>query len=249
MKLQWIIEDADVEQVSRFIHKLKDDAFVKERIRRNLASDKQPISREDFWDWMIGCLLTTQQRSGPKSPVARFLSKPFRLRLELCEPHSDLAEFVRTTLTEFGGIRFTTKIGGQVEKNLRLVQGEHWTQCFSHLDTVCLDGTIETERRAANFIEEHFTGFGPKQSRNLLQCLGLTRYVLPLDSRLTKWFNKFGFPIRLSANLLSERAYYEFIEDAVQELCKRCDVYPCVLDAAIFASFDDGGWETADVIW
>jgi hypothetical protein len=249
MKFQWIIEEADVERIKRFINGSKDDAFVKERMSCNLASDKPPATREDFWDNMIGCLLTTQQRSGPKSNVSRFLSKPFRLRLELCEPQADLTEFVRTTLTEFGGIRFTNKIGGQVEKNLHLVQGEHWSECVTHLDAVRRDGTIATERRAANFVEEHFAGFGPKQSRNLLQSLGLTRYVLALDSRLTKWFNKFGFPIRLSATLLSESAYYEFIEDAVQELCKRCDIYPCLLDAAIFASFDEGGWETEDVLW
>jgi hypothetical protein len=30
--------------------------------------------------------------------------------------------------------------------------------------------------------------------------------------------------------------------DGFQALCQACDVVPCVLDAATFASFDGGGW-------
>ncbi|MBU0641526.1 MAG: hypothetical protein KKB50_21915 [Planctomycetes bacterium] len=36
--------------------------------------------------------------------------------------------------------------------------------------------------------------------------------------------------------------------DGVQELRRQCGLYPCVLDAAIFASFDPQGWPGDNVI-
>lgn len=84
-----------------------------------------------------------------------------------------------------------------------------------------------------------FAGIGPKQARNLLQGLGLTRYEIPIDSRISKWLEEFGFPVPLSAAALSDGRYYHFISTAIVELCEHCDVYPCVLDAAVFSSVDN----------
>ena len=107
----------------------------------------------------------------------------------------------------------------------------------------------ESERGAARFVDEKFKGFGPKQSRNLLQGLGLSRYEVPIDSRITKWLNEFGFPIRLTASALADRNYFEFVSDGFQRLAEACGIAPCVLDAAIFSSFDDGGWTEENVVW
>jgi hypothetical protein len=60
----------------------------------------------------------------------------------------------------------------------------------------------------------------------------------PIDSRITGWLNEFGFPITLSADALSDRNYYRFISEGVRELCDACHIYPCLLDAAIFSSYD-----------
>lgn len=43
--------------------------------------------------------------------------------------------------------------------------------------------------------------------------VGLTRLVVPLDSRIAKWMRSVGFPIPTSADLLGDRDYYEFVED------------------------------------
>jgi hypothetical protein len=67
---------------------------------------------------------------------------------------------------------------------------------------------------------------GLKQSRNVLQVLGLTRYEIPLESRLTHWLNGFGFPLYLSASSLGDLAVYELVEDGFQALCERIDVLP-----------------------
>jgi hypothetical protein len=38
--------------------------------------------------------------------------------------------------------------------------------------------TWETEEEVADYIDNHFVGFGPKQARNVLQALRLTRYEI-----------------------------------------------------------------------
>ena len=82
-----------------------------------------------------------------------------------------------------------------------------------------------------------FKGFGPKQSRNLLQELGLTRFEIPIDSRVTGWLNKaLKFPFEVTSQALSDKHVYNLILDAVNKLCKECGTFPCVLDAAIFSA-------------
>jgi hypothetical protein len=97
-------------------------------------------------------------------------------------------------------------------------------------------------------MEDKFKGFGPKQSRNLLQGLGLSRFEIPIDSRITKWLNAIGFPLKLTANALQDRNYYNFVSDGFQKLCEACEIMPCVLDAAIFSSFDEGKWTEENVV-
>src|SRR5207248_11545041 len=102
-------------------------------------------------------------------------------------------------------------------------------------------------KEIANYIQDKFAGFGPKQARNFLQALGLTRYEIPIDSRVTRWLNELGFPFQLSAIALADVNYYEFVSAAVQKLSAKSDVYPCMLDAAIFASRDGDAWTDANV--
>ncbi|MEZ5943940.1 MAG: hypothetical protein R3C18_21295 [Planctomycetaceae bacterium] len=123
-----------------------------------------------------------------------------------------------------------------------------WEQTLAHLDDLCLNSSPKTERDVAAFVDKHFKGFGPKQSRNLLQGLGLSRYEIPIDSRITKWLNAIGFPVKLTANALQDRNYYNFVSDGFQQLCVACDIMPCVLDAVIFSSYDDGKWTEENVM-
>jgi thermostable 8-oxoguanine DNA glycosylase len=102
----------------------------------------------------------------------------------------------------------------------------------------------EVEREVAEFLSTKLRGIGLKQSRNLLQMLGLTRYEIPLDSRVVKWLNGIGFPFGREA--LSDPRFYTCVLDLIRELCDRAGTYPCVLDAAIFVSFDpEGSWTEA----
>jgi hypothetical protein len=139
-------------------------------------------------------------------------------------------------------------MASELEANWEIISLE-WSEVREKLGYLAPRRNKRRERYVATYLNEKFKGLGPKQSRNLLQMLGLTRYEIPLDSRITQWLNDFGFPITLGAAALADKYFYEFVLDSVQELCDRASVYPCILDAAIFASFDDGGWEKAKIVY
>jgi hypothetical protein len=101
-----------------------------------------------------------------------------------------------------------------------------------------------TERKVADALAQDLSGIGPKQARNVLQYLGLTRYEVPLDSRVMKWLNDFGFPVHLSAQVLSDTDCYHLALDGVQALCREARILPCMLDAAIFSTLDRD-WDDA----
>ena len=38
---------------------------------------------------------------------------------------------------------------------------------------------------------------------------------------------------------LADLDFYKFVSEGFRELCDACGIYPCLLDAAIFSSFDN----------
>jgi hypothetical protein len=72
IKVVWQVEDEDVSRVKDFYDKNKDSNLVASRNEINVEGKPPKFSRASFWRHMVGCLLTTQQRSGPTSPVPRF---------------------------------------------------------------------------------------------------------------------------------------------------------------------------------
>lgn len=240
MKLHWEIEDADVQKVKDFYDENKNNGLVLWRWERNVEGNISRFSRDAFWKEMVVCLLTTQARSGPGSAVSQFASqKPFPLRYRECKQKRDLKSFAQRTLTRFGGIRRNVTVSQQIYDNFRWLENHGgWNEIGRISRETRKNQTQETEIEAADFVDDRLRGFGPKQSRNLLQSLGLTKYEIPIDSRITRWLNDFGYPVPLSATALSALDYYKFVSRGFRELCAACDVYPCMLDAAIFSSFD-----------
>src|SRR2546428_13360822 len=96
MEIEWAVEKRDIDSVRKLLRSNGGKTFVRERYRRNVSSKPIQFSRERFWCVMIGCLLTTQQRSGPDSAVGRLMrTKPFPLALTNCEKKG-----VRTLLAQ-----------------------------------------------------------------------------------------------------------------------------------------------------
>lgn len=203
------------------------------------------------------CLLTTQQRSGPNSPISKFLlTKPFPISLQECSQTKDILILVQNKLKTHGGIRFVPTIAKRMKKNFELLQSGNWgtLEQFAELLEMQIKSPpkpehFENERKAAQYMDKTFSGFGPKQSRNFWQSMGLTRYEFVLDSRVLKWLRSMGFPIPLSTTALGNEEYYCFISDILRDWCLDSNILPCLLDAAIFASFDQDEWPEDAAIW
>jgi thermostable 8-oxoguanine DNA glycosylase len=238
-------DSSDASKIKTLVEQKTESKFVQNRIRRNVLPRELNLSREVMWRVLIGCLLTTQQKSGPDSDVKRFLEqRPFPLTIDCCDqPQGE--NLVRKTLTDFGGIRFTNKIPTQAARNLKwLGFGGGWAavdEVVSKLKQPRLrppeSRDFLQERLAARMIDTNLSGFGPKQSRNFLQWLGLTRFEIPIDSRVAKWINR-NLSLAIDESKLSGLLYYESVLDKVRALCEQAGILPCVLDAAIFSALD-----------
>jgi thermostable 8-oxoguanine DNA glycosylase len=246
VRLIWDISNDDIESVKQFIQQ-HDNAFVKRRIDRNVNKQNLHLNKDNVLKAMVMCLLTSRQASGPNSPVGNFLRlKPFPITFEAVIGN-DERDFFRAILLENGLKRYINRIHEFFLNNFETLEKKQW-KLLADLISFESTTTKKEERKFADELETDFKGFGPKQARNFLQSLGLTKYELPIDSRITNWLNKFGFPVRLTSGALGDKNYYHFVSDGIQLLCQKAEVYPCVLDAAIFSSVDNGAWTEENVI-
>lgn len=250
MRIEWAFSEADIEAVRTIVAEQKDNAFVRAREKRNLEPPGPIVDREAFWKELVACLLTSVQRSGPESPVTRFIRlSPFPLSLARCREQSDLVAYIQRAMRDHGGIRFTRRIPKSLELNIRYIHDDHWPELDQQLQGLRQVDSMESERAVCRDLIDKLHGVGPKQSRNLLQGLGQTKYEIPLDSRIGGWLRKQGFPIPLTSTALADEEYYEFALDGLQELCRLAGVFPCMFDAAVFSSFDGNAWNEENVVY
>jgi hypothetical protein len=173
---------------------------------------------------------------------------PYPLDFDKISLANDPRSAIETAIRNSGGIRFHGKIATDLAENFSKLEDAYWDETLNRCNQLTGQGTSQSsERSVAHFIADTFRGFGPKQSRNLLQALGLTRYEIPIDSRITKWLRKSNFPVPISASLLADPDYYDFVLDGFQKLSAAADIFPCELDAIIFAQADNGAWSLQDI--
>ena len=155
------------------------------------------------------------------------------------------------SLTDFGGIRRTNIIANQARDTLARIQEGGGDELPNYRDKLLEQrktdphiSHLKLENEAADFIDRYYKGFGPKQSRNYWQILGLTRYVFVLDSRIQKWVRQ---NLQIDNQVvndgfwygsLSDLRYYKFLSHLLRELCSEADVLPCVFDGAVFESMN-----------
>lgn len=248
MEIIWQISQEDIDKVKAFAMLHDNNSFVQNRIKRNVDNTREPVTIDVFWERHVACLAATQQRSGPGSLVAQFLkSGSILLVYQGCLGKDALEQFAQRELSHYR-LRRSNTIAKELVQNIVFIRN-NWSTMKERIDDIVDNPSPQTERKAAAYIQNNLKGFGPKQSRNLLQSLGITRYEVPIDSRITKWLNEFGFPVYLTAAALGDSSYYDFISDGFQQLAKACGLFPCVLDAIIFSSYDNGGWTTDNIVW
>lgn len=249
MNIHWHIEDQEIERLQAFVRRY-DNAFVASRVARNVDRQGIVLDRNSLIHALLMGLLTSRQRSGPDTPVSNFLrTKPFPVTAENLRDAPDTEAFARDVLRQYGLNRYINRIAGFFARDYHYLQASDWA-LLQDLSALSKEGGNAEERRLADKVDDVFTGFGPKQARNFLQALGLTRYEIPIDSRTTAWLNEFGFPVTVSAGAaLQDKGYYHFVSDGIQQLCARAGIYPCVLDAAIFSSYDKEQWTEKNIVY
>jgi len=237
MTFQWIITLEDEARYRAFVSKYETDPWVKVRRERNVQRTSVAISENIVWARVVSCLLTTQQKSGRGSRVDRFIQNEGQLfSFPFCLESKSLADLATTSLRA-AGLRRSDRIAVEVVHALDVFKN-NWQEFESELNKPNEHSAVGTERTAARWIQTRLKGFGPKQSRNLLQWLGLSQHEIPLDSRMIKVLTKLNFPVPLSATALADENYYCFIEEGLQAMLARIGVIPCIFDACAFASFE-----------
>lgn len=248
MNITWDISDKDIQRIKKVLNE-NENPFLLKRRERNVERKNIVINEDVIIKGMIACLLTSQQRSGPNSVVGQFLSKdPFPITFENISQTDNIENFVKQTLKKNGLTRYINRISQFFTTNIKKIQKDNWSIIKILESLKDLDSKKE-ERKIADRLHIDYDGFGPKQSRNFLQSLGLTRYEIPIDSRITNWLNDFGFPVALTSTPLGDKGYYHFVSDGIQELCNKAEIYPCILDAAIFSSYDNDEWTEENTIF
>src|SRR5690242_1169476 len=115
MKFSWTIERKDINRLKDFIDAQSKSFFVEVRSCRNLSNAPRHVSHDEFWMSLITCLLTTQQRSGPDSPISRFVRQsPFPLTYAHCKGAPDLHPYAQKAFESFGGIRRSKTIASEI---------------------------------------------------------------------------------------------------------------------------------------
>jgi len=247
--MTWTLTNDDRRRVRELMDMMHDNALVRCRRERNLSPSEAPSHAQVWWE-IVACQLSTQQRSGPDSPIARLLQKdPFPLALDAVEAAEDRDAMVQHVLVSAGGVHRYRVLGRYLADNLNTLEQGAWEDFDKQFQSLCPAATLQDERRSAAVVRDALLGIGPKQSRNLLQGLGLSRFVLPIDSRIVKWLNGGFAPWEITAKPLGDEAYYALVEDMVQVLSQAADVTPCELDAAVFARVDGDGWNEAKLVW
>jgi hypothetical protein len=236
------------ELVKRLVERMKVVDWVAKLIRFNEEGKADPPTKEAFWKHLVLCLLTTQQRSTAGSQVDLFEKRvPFPLELEAYRAMG--YEEVLQTLKSF---RFGKPVTRYLQINHRRLfeKDDCWPEIQASLELLQRQRNSDNapaqshkvlERKVARRLADHLDGIGPKQSRNLLQWLGLTRYEIPLDSRVTGWLgDNLGWNI--SFDSLNDNVGYEFWLDRLQSVCDGAGILPTVFDAA---AFEEGKIERA----
>lgn len=248
MNIIWNISQSDIDKVKKVIAD-NENAFVQARQSRNIDKRNIIIDKEMVVKTMIMCLVTSQQRSGPNSMVGQFLRlDPFPVTIEKLTATNNVENFTKGILQQNGLTRYVNRISSFIASNYRKIVERNWT-IIKELEELNTSDLKLKERKTADDLANVFNGFGPKQSRNFLQALGLTKYEVPIDSRITTWLNDLGFPVALTSTALGDKGYYHFVSDGIQKLCEKAGVYPCILDAAIFSSYDNDQWTEGSTIF
>jgi hypothetical protein len=244
MRNQLIIDNNDIDVIGKVFNQQINHPFVQARTKRNVDIPAQIFTRDDFWLVHLMCLVTTKNKSGVGSAVDTFLTtQPFSLSWEKCEKSENVEVLIDNIFSNLR-IRRWKICADFAKRNFNILRQGGWHSLEKWQARLLIQRNqkpdpshYSLEREAAKDIQDLLIGLGPKQSRNFWQDMGLTRYEIPLDSRIMGWINKYLDFYISSSGLADERFYCQVMDD-VRKLALSAGILPCILDAVIFSSYE-----------
>ena len=233
MELIWKFCDSDITKVRDFVNANRGPEVVKV-INRNIYHNERNIDKDAILRTMLTCLLATDANSFPLKSTGHLISKkPYLLDYTYLVKIRDVEMTFEDLFQSAGITKHIKKVPHYFAINLEFLIQSGWKIETELNDITGRELTKTDERKLADKVDKSFKGFGSKEARSFLFALGVTRFEIPIDPMVTRWMEKFGFPLKFSKAALQDIQIYHFISDGLQKICEISEIFPCVLYASI----------------
>lgn len=205
--------------------------------RKKLASGDLTPSK--LWLIQVIAIMAVQQKSSINGKFEDLAKKNFRYGPSLSHTKSlDLEERTKYFEGKFDTKRLMNKKSKGFAKNIEYFRknGHGLVNKIKELQRLATSKKITDKQELLDLEREVacqldiLKEVGPKTARNILQMLGLTHYVVPIDSRLSKLAGDFGITI----GGLGEEEDYVDTEDQFIQLAESVSICPSELDGYLF---------------
>ncbi len=235
MKIDWNINEDDIRKIADFVNQQSGE-YIANRIARNINYQGLLINRDTILYSLLHSLLLSSLKPDNYLHIDSITtSARYNFQYLTIKDIQDIKSYASETLKNHGLALDLKKMPEYFAYNFDLLESSNWELVDRLIRKLCIKESKKAEREIADYIDTMFKGFDACEARVFLQTLGLTKFEIPIDLTVSDWLNDFGFPVKLSPLALQDRDFYHFVSDGVQLLCKRAEVYPCVLEAAIHA--------------
>ncbi len=233
MEIDWRVSEVDLKKITDFVNQ-QSNVHVANRIARNINYQDLLINRDTMIHSLLYSMVLLNQRHSIYPQIESvFQNNSSQFHYETIINVPDVKKYIFETLKKHGITVDINKSPEFFTNNFDLLESTNWVLLDILTKNLYQKLDKQAEREIADYVDTMFKGFGSIEARIFLQHLGLIKYEIPIDSVVSDWLNNFNFPIKLSTTALQDRNYYHFVSDGIQLLCKKANVYPCVLEAAI----------------
>ena len=241
MELIWKLSDSDINKVRDYVKNNKNQN-VERIINRNINHIDRIIDKDSLLRTMLICLLSSETDSYPESKIEQmFKKKPYLLNYQYLFKVRNIEYLFQEVFQTFGITKYVNKVPKYFSTNFEFLEETDWDLELEINRSITNELTKYDERKLADMVDKSFKGFGSKEARSFLLALGVTKYEIPIDYKLIKWLENFGFPIKFSKTALQDILFYHFVSDGIQKLCEISEIYPCVLYTSILSSSEVSG--------
>lgn len=187
------------------------------------------VNDEDLWKSMIGSIVVVGGTRGWG-------------RLKNCKCHWRLLEYVRlknekqSDITRIAKsvfahhqVRYFSRKAGFVAVNIEIIRKSKGPKGF--LSKLFLH---KTDAEKALFVDKNLKGFGLKTSRDFLNEIGMTKNVIPFDSRVQEVLSSVGIPKYLLKGLENRKNYERLEQFLLDNICLPLCISGVEFDQMIF---------------